>query len=246
MAKKLKNKKELFGRMVDSLQFFLNPEIIESEDNKRRISAHLANGDLVVLRKALQEPVAEKMFACLDQASNWKVYEDYSDHFHYHHHNLYEDAEYPEDLQWCRGIFQSDETKSLMGDLSQRDCSGPAVFSASWYLPGDHSLPHNDVFDAPGSARQVAYVWHLTKDWQPNWGGDLFWCRRNRYVAPSFNTLILFNVGPDSYHHVTTVSPYATSKRLAISGWWTSTQPSQALPDEEEPCLGQDELIQLV
>ena len=38
---------------------------------------------------------------------------------------------------------------------------------------------------------------------------------------PAFNTLVLFNVGPDTSHFVTTVSPYAQSKRLAINGWWT-------------------------
>jgi Rps23 Pro-64 3,4-dihydroxylase Tpa1-like proline 4-hydroxylase len=33
--------------------------------------------------------------------------------------------------------------------------------------------------------------------------------------------LWLFNVGPESTHFVTHVSPYAHGKRLTINGWWT-------------------------
>ena len=67
----------------------------------------------------------------------------------------------------------------------------------------------------------MAFVWHLTKDWDPKWGGDLYWCRAHHFVTPSFNTLALFTVGPDSAHFVTHVAPGARSKRLAINGWWT-------------------------
>jgi Rps23 Pro-64 3,4-dihydroxylase Tpa1-like proline 4-hydroxylase len=64
-------------------------------------------------------------------------------------------------------------------------------------------------------------VWHLAKDWRPEWGGALFWCPKGCYLPPVFNTLWLFNVGPESIHFVTHVSPYARGKRLAINGWWT-------------------------
>ena len=93
------------------------------------------------------------------------------------------------------------------------------MFSASWYQSGDHSLPHTDkTSNAAGENRQVAFVWHLAKEWRPEWGGALFWCPRSAYVPPQFNSLILFNVGDDSAHFVTTVSPDAQGKRLAING----------------------------
>lgn len=209
------------GGMITSLEFFLQRPVFANEDSKRQISDHLRTGGLVLIRDALQEAVALKMFACLDQYSDWKVYESYKTEFHYHHHNIYEGQPHPADLIWCRNIFASEPTKSLIQSLSQRDCSGDTVLSASLYLPGDHSLPHNDLLANQNALRQVAFIWHLTREWQPTWGGDLFWCPTNRYLTPSFNTLILFNVTPDSFHHVTQVSPYATSKRLAISGWWT-------------------------
>jgi Rps23 Pro-64 3,4-dihydroxylase Tpa1-like proline 4-hydroxylase len=76
----------------------------------------------------------------------------------------------------------------------------------------------------PGSAaanRLVAFIWHLARDWRSEWGGALFWCPKSLYLPPVFNTLVLFNVGPDTHHFVTEVSPYAQGKRLAINGWWT-------------------------
>jgi len=106
--------------------------------------------------------------------------------------------------------------------ISGRACPGNLAFSASWYLPGDHSLPHTDaIAHAAEHNRQVAFVWHLSRDWRSEWGGALFWCPTSLYLAPEFNTLVLFNVGPDTHHFVTTVSPYAQGKRLTINGWWT-------------------------
>ena len=64
------------------------------------------------------------------------------------------------------------------------------------------------------------------KEWRPEWGGALFWCPRSAYVPPQFNSLILFNIGQDSAHFVTTVSPDAQGKRLTINGWWTGPDPT--------------------
>ncbi len=69
--------------------------------------------------------------------------------------------------------------------------------------------------------RQLAFVWHLAKDWRSEWGGAFYWCPKASYMPPAFNTLYLFNVGPESTHFVTQVSPYAQGKRLTINGWWT-------------------------
>ena len=205
-----------------SIESYLNPQIFGDAELLTQIRNHLANEKLVSIRQALKETFAERLFKCIDEFSDWKVYEDYSEHFHYHHHNIYDDKSFPRDLLWCNQIFDSDLTKNFIQRLSGRNCMGKTVFSASLYLPGDHSLPHTDLVSAGQKEyRQVAFVWHLTKNWQHNWGGDLFWCPTNRYLTPTFNTLLLFTVGKNSLHFVTPVSPYAQSKRLAISGWWT-------------------------
>jgi len=214
-------KKELLKRAVNSIEFFLNPEIFGNVELEQEIRDHLISGELVVIRNALHDTFAERMFACLDQFSDWRVYEGYEKHFHYHHHNIYDEKLFPPDLLWCRDIFGSDATKSFIRKFSEMDCAGNTIFSASLYLPGDHSLPHNDFLKHSDEHRQVAFVWNLTKDWQSTWGGEFFWCRKNRFVSPTFNTLLLFRVQPSSVHFVTSVSPHAESKRLAISGWWT-------------------------
>jgi Rps23 Pro-64 3,4-dihydroxylase Tpa1-like proline 4-hydroxylase len=219
--------KELVKRTVNSIEFFLNPKIFGNSELERQINDHLMKGDLIVIRDALHAVFAERMFACLDQFSDWKVYEGYEEHFHYHHHNIYDDKLFPPDLLWCREIFASDSTKRFIQRLSQRDCAGETTFSASLYLPGDHSLPHDDFLGPKDHHRQVAFVWQLTKHWQSEWGGEFFWCRKNRFVSPSFNSLVLFCVQPTNMHFVTEVSPSAEGKRLAISGWWTGKMESK-------------------
>jgi hypothetical protein len=214
-------KEELVKSTVNSIEFFLNPKIPGDGALARQIGDRLMNGDLIVIREALQPSFAERMFACLDQFPDWKVYKGYEEHFHYHHHNIYDDKLFPPDLVWCSQIFNSEATKNFIQGLSQTDCGGETTFSASLYLPGDYSLPHDDFLGPKDHHRQVAFVWYLTKDWQSEWGGELFWCRKNRYISPSFNSLLLFRVQPANMHFVTVVSPHAQSKRLAISGWWT-------------------------
>merc|ERR1712224_808711 len=76
-----------------------------------------------------------------------------------------------------------------------------------------------------GGQRTVAYVWHLSKSWKPDYGGALYWCKHHHHVAThpaSFNTLVLFRVTTSSSHFVTAVSPRHKGKRLTFNGWWQS------------------------
>jgi hypothetical protein len=187
-----------------------------------QLGSHLKQGRLVVIPDAFQEDFARGVHASLDQWPQWQVYESYGQgFFHFHHHNIYDRSQAPPEFLECEAILSHDSTKGFIADLTARDCSGRLQFGASRYFPGDHSLPHTDV----NPVREVAYIWHLTKDWDPGWGGSLFWCSTGTYVAPSFNCLMLFVVSPDSWHFVTTVSPYARGKRMAINGWWTRPGP---------------------
>jgi Rps23 Pro-64 3,4-dihydroxylase Tpa1-like proline 4-hydroxylase/thiol-disulfide isomerase/thioredoxin len=186
------------------------------------VGPRLAAGGLIEIRNAFEPDFAEQMYRSLDSCTTWRLYENYEKDFSYHHHNLFNPDQYPAALSFCSKIFDSSSTKAWVTRLSGRPCLGPAEVYASWYLPGDHSLPHNDASDSGANLnRQVAYVWHLAKDWRSEWGGALYWCPTASYLPPAFNTLWLFNVGPESAHFVTRVSPYAHGKRLAINGWWT-------------------------
>jgi hypothetical protein len=206
---------------VLSIEGYLHPSLRGPGSVMEKAGAGLAAGGLVVIRDAFEPAFAERMHRSLDACTTWRVYEKYEEHFHYHHHNLYRKSEYPPDLKWCNKVFDSVATKTWATRLSGRECVGSTAFSASWYLPGDHSLPHSDATESGEAKRQVAFVWHLTKDWRSEWGGALFWCSKALYLPPVFNTLVLFNVGPNTSHLVTQISPYAQGKRLAINGWWT-------------------------
>ena len=205
-----------------SIETYLRPSLRGPRSVLMDAVPRLAAGGLVAIRNAFEPEFAERMYRSLDTCTAWRVYEGYERDFHYHHHNLYDAPDFPADLAWCSQIFDSPSTKAWATRLSGRSCPGPAEVSAAWYLPGDHSLPHNDVAPSgPNLSRQFAFVWHLAKDWRPEWGGALFWCSKGCYLPPEFNTLWLFNVVPESTHFVTHVSPYAQGKRLAINGWWT-------------------------
>jgi Rps23 Pro-64 3,4-dihydroxylase Tpa1-like proline 4-hydroxylase len=232
--------------VLRSMETFLNPQLFAQESTIQHISRSLREGRLVVIKRAFKEAFAQRMFACLDQFEEWKLYEGADEHFQYRHHNIYEERLFPPALRWCDKVFRSDSTIDLIQRLSGRDCSGKILFSASWYRPGDYSLPHNDHCATEDDGyRQVAFVWHLTKDWRPEWGGALYWCPSNRYLPATFNTLLLFNVTKSSMHFVTPVSPSAQSKRLAINGWWTGREATGDLAPCQETVAQNESLIEI-
>lgn len=231
-----------------SLRSYLNPDVGGDPETFRDIGQHLMAGRLIVVRDAFRPAFAERLHACLDASPDWELHQDYGHpHFHYHHHNLYDERRFAADLRLFVEILRSAETKEFVQGLTGRDCSGRGEFSASWYRPGDHSLPHTDLVGAgTQDCRQVAMVWHLTRDWQPGWGGDFYWCQAGRYLSPSFNTLLLFTVNRESAHFVTTVSPHATGKRLAINGWWTGSSGTEHCGDAPEAHTTVGRLVEVI
>ena len=205
-----------------SIESFLRPSLRGLDSPLAEAASRLAAGALVAIPDAFESDFAERMHRSLDCCTKWRAHENYAERFSYQHHNLYHPEDFPEDLAACLRIFDSPASKAWATRLSGRHCLGPTSISASRYLPGDHSLPHTDnVTTGAHYIRQLAFVWHLAKDWRPEWGGALYWCPKAAYQASAFNTLYLFNVGPESTHFVTHVSPYAQGKRLTVNGWWT-------------------------
>jgi len=216
----------------DSIEKYLNPKIFQDPETVQSIQQRLRDGHLVVIKNAFLEDYAEAMYDELNTSSDFELQEsyDFEDGFHYSHHNIYDLSKYKNLMNTTLSMFNSEATKALCQEWSGRDCSGTSIASSSYYAPGDHSLPHTDHL----GQRSVAYVWHLTKNWKPQWGGALYWCREyadSTYIHASFNTLTLFAVTPFTTHFVTTVSPHATEKRLAFNGWWESSW----IPSAEDP-----------
>jgi len=205
-----------------ALDQIMDPGVFRETGSLARIGDALRAGRLVVIQNAAQVAFAERMYECLDRIEDWPVQEGYSDHFHFHHHNLYDRKQFPEELARCESIFSSRRTTELIQRLSGRDCSGETIFFGSLYAPGDHSLPHTDAYSNQGPvSRQVTFIWYLARNWSAKWGGEFFWCSGNQYITPTFNSLLMFLVTKESYHFVTQVTPFAQAKRLAITGWWT-------------------------
>jgi hypothetical protein len=181
------------------------------------LGAQLAEGRVILIQDAFNEPFAERMHSALAASNEWQPYEMLgAPFFHFHHRNIYDRSRFPRELGECEHIFGSKATRALLGGLTGLDCAGPVALSASMYLPGDHSLPHTDCI----GSRAMSFVWHLTRYWQSDWGGDFVWGPSGAAITPRFNSLILFAVSPQSMHFVSVVAPHAKGRRMSVNGWW--------------------------
>ena len=139
---------------------------------------------MVVIRNAFIDELADAMHEQLDLMTNWDRNEDYfEDGYHFRHNNIYDKNDFPPLFQAVNKMFESDATKQFLTKLSGRDCTGSISGAPSYYEAGDHSLPHTDHI----GQRSVAYIWHLSKNWRPEWGGALYWApepRKHRYFLP--------------------------------------------------------------
>jgi Rps23 Pro-64 3,4-dihydroxylase Tpa1-like proline 4-hydroxylase len=88
------------------------------------------------------------------------------------------------------------------------------------YRPGQYLMPHDDTDQAEG--RRYAFVINLSRDWRPEWGGQLQFLDNDGNILetflPRWNSLSLFKV--PQRHQVTFVAPWATQPRHAVTGWW--------------------------
>jgi hypothetical protein len=219
-----------------SLHDLLAPEL-QDPDLLARISGWLQQGRAVVLPDALRPELAREVHEALEAHEAWQPLEVFEPFFHYRVHQLEDETLFPPALRACQQLFCSAATRQFVSELAGADCRGLPTFAASWYQPGDYSLPHSDA----GQLREVAFVWHLTRDWNPRWGGELYWCPTSRALSPQFNWLTLFRVHPGSTHLVCPVAPRATARRLAVVGWWNRTAGECAAPvasgEPMSPCI---------
>jgi hypothetical protein len=209
------------------LKSLLHPATFADRALLAQVGRALAEGRAVVIPNAFDEAFAERTGASLEETTRWQPHEKLtSPFFHFRHHNLYDEAHFTAEMRECRRAFDATETKRLLTQVSGIDCSGPLSISASLYLPGDYSLPHTDAM----AWRSLAYVWYLTKDWHPDWGGHFVWCPTGAIVNPTFNSLALFPVNETSLHFVAPIAPHARGRRMAVNGWWHSAKEPEQRP----------------
>jgi SM-20-related protein len=87
------------------------------------------------------------------------------------------------------------------------------------YSPGDFLTSHDDAVE--GKGRLAAYVYNLTPQWRPEWGGLLLFHDEHgdidQGLTPRFNVLNIFAV--PQMHSVSIVSRAAPFRRYSITGW---------------------------
>ncbi len=95
------------------------------------------------------------------------------------------------------------------------------------YVSGNFLLTHTDEQKRDLMHRKCAYVYGVTKNWNPNWGGILTVQNKGEIMKtflPSFNQLNLMSVPID--HFVSQVSNYCPKQRLSVTGWlWEQRKP---------------------
>jgi SM-20-related protein len=92
------------------------------------------------------------------------------------------------------------------------------VAQATLYRPADFLTMRDDT---GASERLAGYTLGLTREWRPDWGGQLLFHDAagdvERGFAPAFNVLTLFKA--PRRHSVAPVAPYAGAPRLTVTGW---------------------------
>ena len=117
---------------------------------------------------------------------------------------------------WSSKIF----TSAIEFITSQEDLEWVkgSTFTSK-YEAGDFLYTHTDKNNG-----RIAFVYQLTKDWLPGYGGLFMrmddWMNVDATVLPQFNQLTIFNVeGEGTPHIVTNVIPGLKNCRIAYSGW---------------------------
>lgn len=123
------------------------------------------------------------------------------------------------------GFMASPETLDFLAAVTGMDDLVFADAQATRYTPGDFLTRHDD--NVAGKDRRLAYVFGLTSEWLPEWGGLLLFNGADGEVAeaivPRFNALSLFAVPQP--HSVSYVAPHAPHARVSVTGWVRSRIP---------------------
>ena len=116
-------------------------------------------------------------------------------------------------------LMQSDAMLDMLRAITGHVGVGFTDGQATAYGHDDFLTCHDD--DVAGKNRIAAYVYGLTPGWRLEWGGLLLFHgqadRTAEALVPRFNTLDLFSV--PQRHSVSTVTPSATRRRFAVTGW---------------------------
>lgn len=210
-----------------SILDFLDPGLLE-DDILSSINSNLMSGKLVVVRDAFIPEFAEYIWKEITREEVTWTRRGYPSQHNFNpanpgHNSIKHKANaesYSKKLREVMTMFNSSSTREFMASVSGRPCSGTPELPVSEYRHGEYSSPHTDF----KNMLSAGFLWNLSKDWDPTWGGAFFWgaasTLNDGFFYPTFNTLFLFLPTMTSVHFVTPVTSRAPqgSRRLTLGG----------------------------
>lgn len=209
-----------------------------SEAVTREAAKALTNNRPVHIRNFLRPAVAEALHTELYNASNTSAFQRFTStsrnyQFRYSAQYAFPRQEQSSDtfetLPLATGLLRALDSLQMKRWVEQAagcNVSSRVMAGATYFAPGDYVGPHTDTGGGhqQGAKRRVTFVFHLAKDWDTVYGGDLVFATPLSLITASYNTMTIFSVTKAAYHLVTPVwaETPLSRRRLAVSGWWMS------------------------
>lgn len=172
----------------------------------------LTNLRPIQIRNFLEDDKALALHDELYDSNGFKVYESYNRWYQFHFKAIYmHTPEYQTHklLKKIGDLFDIPVMKEWIRDISASEVNGTTLAGASYYAAGDYTMPHTDKAgggNGDREKRRIAYIVHLTKAWNPRFGGDMVWMNPAFHIHPSFNSITMFPVSKSSWHFVSPVA----------------------------------------
>jgi len=124
------------------------------------------------------------------------------------------------DLEAVRQMLGGGDFIGLARDVTGHDGIAFADGQLTRYRRGHFLTNHDD--EVEGKHRIAAYVLGMTREWKPDYGGQLQFLGQDGasvvdVFVPAFNTLSIFSVPQP--HLVSAVASFVQASRLSITGW---------------------------
>ena len=195
---------------------------------KTLIGKQIQSGKPVQIKGVFRPDYAEKLWADMDSATDWQEFSGYEEWYQFALHAIYMEQPGWSDMQAAVDLhtyLNTDEVTGWASDVTNSKVDGQTSAGASYYMAGDYTMAHTDFSDHHKKKRRLAYIVHMTKNFDYNYGGDLIFFNPVYHLHPEFNSMTLFSVEQDSWHFVSPVAKTCPEdrKRLAYSGWFTSS-----------------------
>lgn len=143
-------------------------------------------------------------------------------------------------LQEFRRFFKS-KVLNYLKELTGLDLNENVAITGSKYGKTATLLPHDDSLEE----RAIAFVYYLSPEWKEEYGGALALYNADestnrpsevvKRLLPQNNTLVIFPVNTNTWHHVEEV--VGDESRLSLNGWFHVTSKKSAEKPTKEPKL---------